>query len=176
MGYSGAARELILLLKFQKVRPAAQWLARQMEPLVPADVDFITAVPLGRKRRQTRGFNQSELIARSLACHAGLQYRKVLRRKHETWAQAGLDRDKRWHNVEKAFRALPAKAGGRRILLLDDVLTTGATLNACAQVLKRAGAIAVHVITATRADLQSQRLDFTPASVATGALATPPGL
>ncbi len=167
---------MILLLKFQKVRTAAQWLARQMAPLVPAGVDFITAVPLGRNRRRSRGFNQSELIARSLGRHAGLPYRNVLQRRRETWAQAGLERDKRRHNVENAFRARPAEANGRRILLLDDVLTTGATVNACAEVLKRAGAIAVHVITATRADLEFHRLEINSTSEPSGALATPSGL
>lgn len=144
------------MYKYGRVLPAANWFARRLVPLVPQPAaDLLVPVPLSRERRRERGFNQSELMARRLARLAGLRcYPAALIRRRETWSQAGLSREERERNVRGAFHVPdPHRINGRRILLLDDVLTTGATVAACAAALKKAGAATVSVITVARADL-----------------------
>src|SRR5262249_18232820 len=97
-----------------------------------------------------RGFNQSEVLARDLARRTGIPVRNALRRAQSTKVQAGLSNHARRQNVMKAFRARPVE--GKRVLLIDDVMTTGATATACALALKRAGAARVALLTVARAD------------------------
>lgn len=154
--YRGTARALVHLLKYEQVRTAAPWIAAALAAVPLPDVDVIVPVPLGPGRRRRRGFNQSEAIARALARRRRLRLAPAaaLARRRETAPQSGLDAEARRRNVEGAFRARGKEVAGRRILLVDDVLTTGATAGACATALKRAGAAAVHVLTYARADLR----------------------
>ncbi len=99
----------------------------------------ICAVPLHRSRQRSRGFNQAERVGRILAQRTGWKLYPLLRRIKPTVAQVGLSRSARLHNLQDAF-VCPFELGGRNVLVVDDVATTGATLEECARVLKAAGA------------------------------------
>jgi ComF family protein len=116
--------------------------------------DLVTAVPLYRWRFYPRGYNQAALLARQLRRH-GLRapLRRVLVRVRDTRPQVGLSRAARLANVRGAFRVRrPDDVRGRRVLLVDDVMTTGATAGACARALKAAGAKGVTVAVAAVAE------------------------
>ena len=153
--YEGALRKMIHLLKYQRVRTLARPLGRFLLNALARDETFdaIVPVPLHWRRGWTRGFNQSELLARAISGPAGAPVIKALRRVRSTAAQAGLSNSARRRNVTQAFRCHRPKAvAGKRILLVDDVMTTGSTAAACALALKRAGAKRVALLTVARAD------------------------
>ncbi len=131
----------------------AQWLLRPGQELLD-EADLIAPVPLHWTRMLLRKFNQSAELARHLAMLSGTSYAPdLIRRKRRTQSQAGLRAKARAKNVRGAF-AVSKKAArriaGKRVLLIDDVMTTGATLNACAGVLFWAGASGVDVLTLAR--------------------------
>ena len=153
--YEGELRDLIVLLKYNGVRPLARplggWLMLvvQQHPELAA-VDALVPVPLHGRRRRARGSNQAELLARELGRWTKLPVEtRWLKRVKDTPSQTGLSPAQRVENVRGAF-ATKNKLDRKRILLIDDVCTTGATLNACARVLKRAGAETVQAVTAAR--------------------------
>ncbi|MDZ7413507.1 MAG: ComF family protein [candidate division KSB1 bacterium] len=115
--------------------------------------DVLVPIPLHPARRRERGYNQSELLARRAAKVCGLPVETdLLRRTRYTRPQSQLGASERAKNVAGAFAVrLPAEVGGRRVILVDDVLTTGATASECARVLKEAGALEVFLATAARA-------------------------
>lgn len=128
----------------------------------PDDFDTILPVPLHWRRLYRRGFNQAALLMRCwprAASEAGMLFdhgkiaRRLLIRQHRTASQTGLNRRQRKSNLRRAFTLgdRQAEVRGRRILIVDDVFTTGATVDACGRVLKRAGAISVKVLTLARA-------------------------
>lgn len=122
---------------------------------IPLDqpYDLVVPVPLHWRRRLWRGFNQSELLARPLARRLGIEVRNVLRRTRHTATQASLIPSERRINVSGAFALKdPAAVRGKRILLVDDVLTTGATVGAASRVLRAGGARHVAVLTLARVD------------------------
>ena len=115
------------------------------------DIDMIMPVPLGVARLKERGYNQAVLIARPLALRMNLPCEtKGLHRVRETRSQVGLSIDQRRENVRNAFQANKEKVSERRILLIDDVATSSATLDACATALLEAGASNVRGITLAR--------------------------
>jgi ComF family protein len=119
---------------------------------VGQEVDLVVPVPLGKKRHRERGYNQAALLAAVVSAKLGIsQKTSAVKRIRETESQVGLSIDRRRQNVAGAFRATPGLVAGKRVLLVDDVLTTGATLNACAQALKEAGAHMVITLTLARA-------------------------
>ena len=153
--YGGALRQLIHLLKYDRMRPLAGPLSAYLLRSLPRDeaFDFIVPVPLHWQRQWKRGFNQSELLARALSRSTGIPVNRALRRVKAGAAQAGLSKSARRRNVSQAFRCGAKEAmRGRRILLLDDVMTTGSTAAACARALKGAGASRVALLTLARAD------------------------
>ena len=137
--YEGVLRELIHLYKYGKVRTLAPPLSGLLAQALPRDEAFDAAVPvpLYWRRRLQRGFNQAELLARGLSRRTGIPVVKALGRVRPTPTQAGLSNSARRQNVVKAFRARSVQ--GKRILLIDDVMTTGATAGACALALKQIG-------------------------------------
>ncbi|RZJ44756.1 MAG: ComF family protein [Brevundimonas sp.] len=155
--YDEASRGLILKFKHGDHQPFAslfaRWLSRAAAPLL-AEADVIVPVPLHRWRLLSRRFNQAAEIARPLARDAGLDYvPDALIRQTHTTSQGGKSARGRRLNVKKAFALTPAGARrirGRRILLIDDVLTTGATAEACARALLQAGARAVDLAVIAR--------------------------
>jgi ComF family protein len=118
------------------------------------EADVIVPVPLSGWRRRTRGYNQSEALARALARELGLPLapRALSRRKHAPPQARSATAEERRRNVEGAFAARAEPVAGRRVLLLDDVTTTGATLRACAAALKEAGARSVYAVAFARED------------------------
>jgi ComF family protein len=153
--YEGVLRELIHLFKYGRVRPLARVLSAYLSAALPREerFDMVVPMPLYWVRRWRRGFNQSELLAREVAKWAGIPVVRAVRRARSTASQASLSRAERRRNVRGAFALRRgAEVSGRRVLLVDDVLTTGATANACAETLKRAGARYVAVLAVARAD------------------------
>jgi ComF family protein len=162
-------RELIHLYKYGRVRTLAGPLADLAMAAFPRDerFDAIVPVPLHWRRRWQRGFNQSELLARAVAQRTGIPALAALLRMRPTTSQAGLSNTRRRQNVANAFRCRRRMAGrglqGRRVLLIDDVMTTGSTAAACAAALKRGGAARVALLTVARVD---RRMDAAPARAA----------
>jgi len=149
--YVGALRSIVHALKYDGRRSVAAPLAALMRDRgrdLLVGVDAVVAVPLHPSRRRERGFNQAADLARRL----GLPVCPALRRVRATSAQAGLPAGRRHGNVRGAFALTPAarQLDGRTILLVDDVSTTGATLEACARALKGGGVAEVRAITAAR--------------------------
>lgn len=131
-------------------RPLSGLLVREWEGL-RLPVDAVVAVPLHPRRQRERGYNQSYLLAAEFSRAAGIPIaRNGLRRVRQTLPQVGLDAAERWQNVHDAFRGDPAALSGKAILLVDDVCTTGATLEACGRAALEAGARAVWAMTVAR--------------------------
>jgi ComF family protein len=153
--YGGPARTVLLGLKHGDRQHLATMMARQMlrpgaEFLAPDVV--LVPVPLHRWRLWRRGFNQAALLARAIAAASGAELAvDALERVKQTAPSQGMGRAARARNVRGVFRIKDrARVRGRTVVLVDDVLTTGATADACARVLRRAGARAVHVLTFAR--------------------------
>jgi ComF family protein len=158
--YQDELRELIHLLKYDRVVPAAGvlggMLTEAMDKLdLGRDPVLVVPVPLHVSKRRQRGFNQAESVARA----ALKKFEKpnfqlstsVLVRERPTISQIGLTRPQRADNIRGAFRvAHPSRVAGRTVLLVDDVLTTGTTASECARVLRKAGAKTVFVATVAR--------------------------
>lgn len=153
--YNDLSRSLILKLKYQDEMYLAPifsgWMASAGAELIRAS-DVIVPVPLHYWRMMTRRYNQSLLLARGLSRHTGLTLlAHGLRRIRHTQQQKGLTRPQREKNVKGAFSVSEKDAvKGKTILLIDDVMTTGATLNACTETLLKAGASQVNVLTLAR--------------------------
>jgi ComF family protein len=149
--YEGTLRAIVHALKYDGRPTLARHLAARMREAgaeVLAGADLVVAVPLHRSRERARGFNQ----ARELGRHLGLPIADALARTRRTPSQADLPAARRHANVRGAFAWRPGVAvKGRAIVLVDDVSTTGATLNACARPLLDAGALEVRALTAARA-------------------------
>ncbi len=164
--YDGRLRELIHLFKYGRMMPLGRVLGRMMARAYPRDQQFDALVPVPShwRRRFWRGFDQAELLARELSRRTGIPVRRLLRRRRHTRAQAGLSRRERRQNIRGCFEAArPGEVRGLRLLLIDDVLTTGATANAAAAALREAGAAHVGVFTLARADRSAQALAGAPA-------------
>jgi predicted amidophosphoribosyltransferase len=140
--YEGAAKQAIHRLKFAGWRDVAGALAGAIATIPAPAIDVITWVPLARQRRAERGFDQARAIAVTLAHHLDAPAMRLLRRPVGTGPQARRSREERRSAMQGAFvapRAVPA-----HVLLVDDVLTTGATMVAAAEALRAAGAREVH--------------------------------
>lgn len=149
--YEGSLRAIVHALKYDGRPTIARHLAARMREAgteVLAGADLVVAVPLHRSRERARGFNQAREIGR----HLGLPIADALTRTRRTPSQADLPAARRHGNVRGAFEwRQGVKVKGLTIVLVDDVSTTGATLNACARPLLEAGAREVRALTAARA-------------------------
>ncbi len=153
--YRGTVREAIHLYKYRRLRAMQEFLgpfaadaARGFFP----DADIATAVPLHRRRLARRGFNQSLFLAKHAAEALNIPLSlDGLRRIRYTRPQVELSQAEREDNVKGAFGVEGQEFDGRRVLLVDDVYTTGATVRECAKVLKKSGAEKVYVLTVARA-------------------------
>ncbi len=171
--YEGGLRDLIHILKFQQVRPAAAILGRMvaetiagLERAMPVGTIAVIPVPLHKRKQAQRGFNQAEVIARSALKRLSWPKRfelctGVLLRRRETGSQIGLTRHQRRENLRGAFAVNdPTRISDRDILLIDDVYTTGTTASECARVLLRAGAARVWMATVARTLKISDAISF----------------
>jgi len=155
--YDDIARELVHRLKYGDRLDLApmlgQWMARAGRELT-SEADALVPVPLHWRRLWARRFNQSAALAIAISNIAGVPVlHEALRRVRATVQQVGLDKSQRATNVQGAFKVAPdrkADVAGRRLILIDDVLTSGATLDACARALLRAGAAHVDVLVFAR--------------------------
>lgn len=148
--YSGAMRRCIMLMKYNCVKDISDVLANFMvrfleNNIMSVNCDALIPVPLHKRKELWRGFNQSFLLAKRVSEHLHIFFdRKSLVRKKFTPSQTKRKREQRLRNIQGAFHVVDKKAiFGRRIMLIDDVITTGATLEECASALKDAGAISV---------------------------------
>ena len=155
--FDGTARELVHRLKYGDRTELALMLGRMMAQAgreLIAEADLIVPVPLHRFRLWTRRFNQAAALAAAISRQSGRPFApQALARIKRTRQQVGLTKAQRADNLQGAFRVLPAirpLVEGRRILLVDDVLTTGSTVNAASRALLRGGASAVDVLTFAR--------------------------
>src|ERR1700744_157139 len=155
--YDDVARTLVHALKYQDrtdLAPAmGRWMARAGRELL-TEADALVPVPLHWRRGWSRRYNQSGALARIIERHSGIKVAaEALRRIRPTKQQIGLSRPQRASNVQGAFKVAPDRQhliSGRRVVLIDDVLTSGATVDACARALLRAKAAAVDVLVFAR--------------------------
>jgi len=152
--YSGTGKDIIHALKYENARRLAPVLARQALDKLPVSevFDFITWVPLHRSKKAMRGYNQSEIVAKELAAMEEVEAKKIIKRIRKTSDQNKLAPPKRRTNVSGAFKLNgSAEISGKRILIVDDVYTTGSTVNECCKTMKDEGAARIGVLTLARA-------------------------
>ena len=156
--YSSPMSRAILMLKYGEVSPLGAWFAGHLAALAKADpaafaADVLVPVPLDSARLRERGYNQAELIARPLARMLGIPFRSyLLVRTRPRPEKLRLTRRERWETVRGAYAThKTAQVDKLRVLLVDDVFTTGATLDACSRALRGAGASRVAGLTVARA-------------------------
>jgi ComF family protein len=155
--YNEELKKAILLLKFEEVTCLGDWFASRLAEVVAREaaefkVDVVVPVPLHPDRRRERGYNQAELIARPLARKLHLkQGAYLLMRTRPRPARLVLSRKEHWDSVRGAYATREGlRVDQLRVLLVDDVMTTGATLDSCARALKKAGAASVVGLTVAR--------------------------
>ena len=154
--YKAGLVRAIVLLKFERVEPLGRWFAGRLAEVARREglaADVVVPVPLQRRREQERGYNQADLIAKPLAHKLDLPYRAVLLVRTKPRPDKHIiSLEERWDSVRGAFATRPGiKVDNLRVLLVDDVMTTGATLDACARALRGAGAKSVIGLTVARA-------------------------
>ncbi|MEO8027028.1 MAG: ComF family protein [Bryobacteraceae bacterium] len=155
--YETELRRLLHIFKYEKVHTLARPLAKRMQAALPRQdrYDVIVPVPMHWRKRMARGFNQAELLSAELAKSLAIPVStKALRRTKSAPAQASMSFAQRRAGMRAGAFAVrrPNAVAGRRVLLIDDVFTTGATARACARELKRAGAAHVTLLTLARVD------------------------
>lgn len=156
--YSDAMVGAVILLKYHGVTPLAGWFAKRLEETFAGNregfgADCVVPVPAYPARRRERGYNHAELIAKPLARALGLPCRSnLLMRTRPRPEKLRLSRKERWQSVHGAYTTRKRlRVDNLRVLLVDDVLTTGATLDACSRALRKAGASKVVALTVARA-------------------------
>ncbi len=156
--YESPVRELLTGIKFEQKTWLADLLDADLKTFresVNENLDAVVPVPLDRLKRIQREFNQSEILARKTAKALGIEYLPALRKKHATDSQNRLSREEREMNLNGVFETVKTqKVFNKNILLVDDVLTTGATAREAARALKKQGAKNVFLLTAARTEMR----------------------
>jgi ComF family protein len=149
--YGGELRKAILSLKKRHNTQLGSELAKCMADVLAAQawkIDYLVPIPLAPHRLVERGYNQAEILAQPLAYLSGLRYAgTILHRSHETVKQFELSANQRWENLLGAFKTEDIQLHNANVLLIDDIMTTGATLNAAALALKKVGCQHVYALT-----------------------------
>ena len=165
--YQGVMRTAIHRLKYERDLGIALELADMLAQIMQAtnwQIDLIMPVPLSEKRKAQRGYNQAALLAYPLSLQLHIpENTKGLVRVHETRSQVNLNFKERQENVQGAFSADPAMVKDKTILLVDDVFTTGATINAAAAALREAGSKRVYALTVAKALGRQVTIENAPA-------------
>jgi len=156
--FTGSLKEAIHALKYKKNLALGSILADPLTLIIGKsswDIDLIVPIPLSRARIRQRGYNQAALIALNVALKMGIPYsdHAVKRVKH-TETQISLDVNKRFMNLMDAFYANPATLINKKVLVIDDVVTTGATMQNCSIAILKAGADKVYCLSVARAILR----------------------
>lgn len=151
--YEGKVRDSLIRFKFHHKPGYAAGFGRMMAMKIARrmpNVDFIAWVPVSGKRRWERGYDQGQLLAQTVSRELGLEAKPVLKKIRDNPAQSGLESaEERFSNVKDAYEVTdPDAVMGKRILLIDDILTTGATSSECARMLRSAGAVSIHLLVA----------------------------
>ena len=156
--YEDGLRKAILILKWERMEPLGEWFAEKLTELIEREgetlaADVVVPVPLHHERERERGYNQAGLISKPLARKLSLPHKAVLlMRTRPRPNKQILSTEERWESVRGAFATRPgSQVDNKRVLLVDDVMTTGATLDACARALLESGAKSVLGVTVARA-------------------------
>jgi ComF family protein len=156
--YDGPLVRAIILLKWERMEPLGGWFAERLAEMVQREAallatDVVVPVPLHQDRERQRGYNQASLISKPLARKLGLPHKAVLlMRTRPRPDKQVLSLEERWESVRGAFATRPgSQVDSKRVLLVDDVMTTGATLDACARALLESGAKSVLGLTIAQA-------------------------
>lgn len=161
--YQGAMQKIITRIKYQRGIGLIPYLVEPLSKIINArnwPVDMIVPVPLGKKRLRERGYNQAEWIAKPIARALKVPFiSRALRRIKETRSQVGLHAAERGQNMAGAFQADQTLCQDKNILLIDDIATTGATLNECARALKLVGAKKIYCFTVARTNLYQNSIE-----------------
>lgn len=152
--YEGGWSTLVQALKFEKERAIVRFLSERLAAYLAreslfADLEMITYVPMTRRDRRRRGFNQAQLLAKALGKRIGIPVCRLLAKVQQTSRQALLPAPKRRVNLRGAFQLI--RSGEEKVLLVDDIYTTGSTVEECARTLKSGGYKAVFVLAVARA-------------------------
>ena len=161
--YTGMMKTLITAMKFQKKPRIAGYLAELAVSQIRnagASFDLITSVPMNKKKQWVRGFNQSELAARNMGKILKLPYKKVLAEMPHSGLQKTLSLKERFINIIGRYKVIDDTVAGKSILLIDDVFTTGATVNECSRLLIEAGCLRVHALVFARVNLNSDSISY----------------
>jgi ComF family protein len=151
--YRHMARHIRFLCAYLRFRPDLREWASSFDLLIP--------VPVHATRRRERGYNQAEKIAREASRYLGLPVADTLARVRATGTQTKLNREQRGRNLENAFACRrPEEVKGKRVLIVDDVFTTGATVGRCAELLRAAGAAEIGVLAIAKVDADENPDDF----------------
>lgn len=153
--YSYGIKKLILKFKFQKCFEAGEILARYLTDFIINNlmdkIDIITFIPSSRSSMKRRGFNQCRVLCEYIYKFCKIPFEETLKKSHDVEDQIGLSDIKRWKNIEGSFFSVNEKIIiGRRILIIDDVITTGATAFCAASTLKKSGAKEVYILTVAK--------------------------
>jgi ComF family protein len=159
--FEGPARQAVHHLKYRGVRGVGRALGHAMAAAAPQRADVVTWVPLTRRRKAERGFDQARELAVEVARELDLPVRRLLRRVRSTGPQAKRDAAARRAAMHGAFVVRDRSRVPSAVLLVDDVLTTGATAAACADALIESGASRVMLVVAARALLRTGRRAYT---------------
>ncbi len=161
--FGPAAQSIVHALKFSSVKGAGSLIGRMVYwyAWLPK-VDFLVPVPLSRERFRERGYNQASVITKTLSHLSSIPVLEALIKTHHTKAQAQqTSGQERWHNLSQAFahnpEILATQLQGAKVLLIDDVVSTGATLESCAQVLRCSGTAEVHGMAFSHGQISNSR-------------------
>lgn len=156
--YEGAVKSIIHALKFDGLKHVYRIIVPFLADCLADfgdDIDLITSVPMNRKKYAARGYNQSELLAQSLSKSSGIPFLKLLREKGDSMHQREFSYSARYINVIDRYETIHNnKINDKSILIIDDVFTTGATINECSRQLLSSGARSVFSLTVARSDLK----------------------
>lgn len=155
--YSGIIKEMILNLKYRSDFEAGEVLAFLMYKKIrdlDINIDFVTFIPMYKKDENKRGFNQSRFLAKELCKLSDLKLKETLLKTRSTKDQIGLSKEERNNNIKDCFKAINEEyIKDKRILLIDDVLTTGSTVIEAVKILKKSGCIEIIVLTVAKSTI-----------------------